>query len=321
MSLGNPDRAVGGLAVPRPSGVDLRPLGRDDLDAALAMVGELYGFGMPDPEPHRARFEALVADADATPFLAIAEGEPAGLIVFRFRRRLNHATFEGWVSDLVVTKGHRRRGIGRALMAAAIAEWRLRGGHQVMLEVADGREAARELYRSLGFVEQGRFFELTPVRVGGVPLPAGAEIRAVRDTDDDFDAVTRLLAELGRPGPTDERLPALRRTYSQHLARADTGSLIALHDGVPVGFCSLEFREPFFTLRPQAWIPDLIVAEHARGLGIGAALLDAAFAEAARRAAYAAVLESGAQRTVAHQLYRTAGMADVGTFWTLARSG
>jgi GNAT superfamily N-acetyltransferase len=189
-----------------------------------------------------------------------------------------------------------------------------------MLEVADGREKARALYRSMGFVEQGRFFEITPVRVRGVPVPAGAEVRPIRDTDDDFDAVTRLLAELGRPAPTEERLPALRRTHAGHVARSGTGSLIALHDGEPVGFCSLEFREPFFTLRPQAWIPDLIVAERARGLGIGAALLDAAFAEAARRDAYAAVLESGSQRTVAHQLYRTAGMADVGTFWTLARN-
>jgi GNAT superfamily N-acetyltransferase len=320
MNLGNPDRAVGGLAVPRPDGVELRPLARDDLDVALALIAELYGFDVPDPEPFRARFDALVADPDAAPFLALGRDGPVGLIIFRFRRRLNHATFEGWVSDLVVTQRHRRQGIGRSLMAAVIAEWRLRRGHQIMLEVADGRQAARELYRSLAFVEQGRFFELTPVRQRNVAMPAGAEIRAIRDTEDDFEAVTRLLAELGRPAPTEDRLQALRRTYAAHIARSDTASLIALRDGAAAGFCSLEFREPFFTLRPQAWIPDLIVDEAARGFGIGAALLDAAFAEARRRDAYAAVLESGSQRTVAHQLYRTAGMADVGTFWTLARN-
>jgi GNAT superfamily N-acetyltransferase len=319
MSLGNPDRAVGGLAVPRPDGIELRPLGRDDLDAALGLVAELYGFDAPDPEPHRTRFDAMIGNVDAAPFIALADGEPAGLILFRFRRRLNHATYEGWVSDLVVSEPVRRRGIGRMLLAATIAEWRLRGGHQVMLEVADGRAPARRLYAATGFVEQGRFFELTPTRVRELSPAADVEIRAIGDDGPDFEAVTRLLAELGRPAPSDERLPALRRTYTQHVARSDTGSLLALLDGVPVGFCSLEFREPFYTLRPQAWIPDLIVAESARGRGIGAALLDAAFAAALRRGAYATVLESGSQRTVAHQLYRGAGMNDVGTFWTLSR--
>jgi GNAT superfamily N-acetyltransferase len=112
---------------------------------------------------------------------------------------------------------------------------------------------------------------------------------------------------------------ALRRTYAQHVGRSDTGSLLALLDGRPVGFISLEFRQPIFTTTPQAWIPDLIVTESARGRDIGAALLDAAFAEAIRRGAYAAALESGHHRAVAHRLYETAGMTDVGSFFTLQR--
>ena len=42
MTLGNPERAIGGLAVARPAGVELRPLGRDDFDLALTLVRELY---------------------------------------------------------------------------------------------------------------------------------------------------------------------------------------------------------------------------------------------------------------------------------------
>ena len=95
--------------------------------------------------------------------------------------------------------------------------------------------------------------------------------------------------------------------------------MLALLDGTPVGFLSLEFRQPFFTLRPQAWIPDLIVTEGARGRDIGAALLAAALAEAQRRSAYSAALESGHHRAVAHRLYGAAGMSDVGSFFTLAR--
>ncbi len=319
MTLGNPDRPVGGLAVPRPAGVELRPLGRDDFADALALARELYALPDTDPEAHRAAYEALVNDPDATPFLAIADDEPAGFIGFRFRRRLNHATFEGWVSDLFVRDRFRGRGIGRALLAAAIAEWRLRGGHQVMLEVAYERAAARGLYEAAGFVNQGKYFEIAPVATRSIEPAAGVEVRRIVDDDADFEATTRLLAELGRPAPSEERLPALRRTYAQHVASPDSGSLLASLDGRPVGFISLEFRHPFFTTAPQAWIPDLVVTESARGRDIGAALLDAAFAEAIRRGAYAAALESGHHRQVAHRLYTVAGMADVGSFYTLAR--
>ena len=320
MTLGNPDRPVGGLAVVRPDGVDLQPLGRDDFTDALALARDLYGLDTDaDAEPYRVTYEALVGDVDATPFLAVADGTPAGLIVQRFRRRLNHATFEGWISDLFVRERFRGRGIGRMLLGAAIAEWRLRGGHTLELEVGHERTAARGLYEAAGFVDQGKYFEIGPIRTRGLAPATGVEIRRITDTDGDFDATTRLLAALGRPTPTEEKLPALRRTYLQHVGRADTGSMLAFLDGQPVGFISLEFRQPYFTRQPQAWIPDLIVSESARGRGIGALLLDAAFAEAIRRGAYAAALESGHHRAVAHRLYTTAGMADVGSFFTLAR--
>ena len=319
MTLGNPDRPVGGLAVPRPAGVEFRPLGREDFADALALARELYTLPETDPEAHRAGYEALVNDPDAAPFLAIADDEPAGLIGFRFRRRLNHATFEGWVSDLFVRDRFRGRGIGRGLLAAAIAEWRLRGGHQVMLEVAHERAAARRLYEAAGFVDQGKYFEIAPVATRSIELAPGVEVRRIVDDDADFEATTRLLAELGRPAPSEERLPALRRTYAQHVASPDSGSLLASLDGRPVGFISLEFRHPYFTTAPQAWIPDLVVTESARGRDIGSGLLDAAFADAIRREAYAAALESGHHRQVAHRLYAAAGMADVGSFYTLAR--
>jgi GNAT superfamily N-acetyltransferase len=319
VALGNPDRAVGGLAVPRPAGVELRPVGRDDFADALALVRDLYGLPASDPEPYRPAFDALVNDADATPFLAVADGEVAGYIGHRLRRRLNHATFEGWVSDLIVRERFRGRGIGRALLAAAVAEWRLRCGHQVMLEVGYGRTAARALYEAAGFVNQGRYFEIGPVVTRSIGPGEGVEVREIVDDEADFEAVTNLLAELTRPAPTDETHAALRRTYVEHVGRASTASLLALAEGAPVGFVSLEFRQPFFTMRPMAWIPDLIVTEAARGRHVGAALLDAAFAEAVRRGAYAAVLESGHHRTVAHRLYAEAGMADVGSFYTLAR--
>ncbi len=312
MNLGNPDRPVGGLSVRTPPGIELRPLGRDDFPIALTLVRELYELSETEAAAHRARYEALIRSVDAAPFLAVVDGEPAGIVIFRFRRRLGFARFQGWLSDLYVRPAFRRRGIGRVLVQACIEEWRLRQGVSIMLETGGANVAARGLYESLGFVEAGMHFQLRPVVVRGVAAPSGVEVRLM--AIDDFEPVTRLLGELGVPVPTEERMDAVRRTFVDHLRRPETASRVAVQDGSVVGACTLEVREPFFTLTPQAWIPEFVVTDQARGRGIGTALLDSALAEAAARSAYAAVLESGPQRAAARHLYAAAGFADVGSF-------
>ncbi len=313
MSLGNPERPVGGLSVRTPPGVELRPLSRDDFSAALALIRELYELPEVGDAPFRPRFDGLIGSVDAAPFLALSGDEPAGIAIFRFRRRLGFARFQGWLSDLYVAPSYRGRGIGRVLVQACIEEWRLRQGASIMLETGLANVAARALYESLGFAEAGKHFQLRPVTVRGLAPPAGVELRSMEAGD--FEPVTRLLGELGVPVPSGERMEAVRRTFVDHLRRSDTASRVALRDGAVVGVCSLELREPFFTSSPQAWIPEFVVSDQARGHGIGAALLDSVLAEAAARAAYACVLESGPQRLAARQLYAAAGFADVGSFY------
>jgi GNAT superfamily N-acetyltransferase len=316
VALGNPDHPVGGLSVRRPAGVELRPLGRDDFAVALAMTRELYGLPDSEAEPHRAVYEAYVNDPDAAPFLAMADDEPAGLILFRFRRRLNRATFEGWVSDLVVREPFRRRGIGRMLLNAAIEEWRLRQGHAILLEAGDDRSAARELYATAGFRETERLWEMPLRRIVAADGPAA--LRALSASD--VDAVTRLLAELGRPAPTPERMPAVERTFLQLLRGADQRSLLAEIDGAVAGVVVAELRRPFYVLEPQLWISELVVTEPARGRGIGRQLLAAVLAAAADEDAYGASITSAPTRPAAERLLRAAGFEDVGVGYLLERT-
>ena len=315
MNLGNPDHPVGGLAVRTPPGVELRPLARQDLDVALGLARELYGLPEGPAALHRAWFEAMLGSPDAAPFLAVADGEPAGMALFWFRRRLGHARFQGWLSDLYVRPAARRRGIGRALLAACIAEWRLRQGDSIMLEVATGNAAARGLYEALGFVEQGTLFQMRPIRTRGLAPMPGVELRPMRA--EDFESATRLLGELGLPIPAEERMPALRRVFEDHLRNPLAMPQVAARDGNVVGMSTLVLRQPFFMTAPQAWIPELVVADRARGAGIGAGLLDASLVQAAERGAYACVLESGTLRRVAHGLYAAAGFDDLGVFYVL----
>lgn len=133
----------------------------------------------------------------------------------------------------------------------------------------------------------------------------------------DFETVAALLAELGRPPVTDETRERARQVFFRHVERYDTASMLAEVGGQAVGFISLEFRERLNFVELEAWVPDLLVTEAARGTGAGKALLQAAFAEARRRGCRALTLESGYSRTVAHRFYTEQGMSDLGKFFRI----
>ena len=66
------------------------------------------------------------------------------------------AADEAEVLTVAVGPSARRQGVATALLRAALAEIRARGGRAVFLEVAPGNSAARALYQRFGFVEVGR---------------------------------------------------------------------------------------------------------------------------------------------------------------------
>ena len=59
-----------------------------------------------------------------------------------------------WVCNIEVAHEHRRRGFGKQAMLFVEAEARRRGIGRVALNVFGGNEAARDLYRSLGYEER-----------------------------------------------------------------------------------------------------------------------------------------------------------------------
>ena len=132
-------------------------------------------------------------------------------------------------------------------------------------------------------------------------------------TPDDWEHVKELLAELGRPDVRDDPdEPKHRERFEQYLTRDDALALVAEHDGAVVGFVDVEFRQRLNFLQPEAWVPDLIVAEAARGTGAGRALLAEVERRAIERGCFHLTLESGHQRAEAHALYRSFRMRDAG---------
>jgi ribosomal protein S18 acetylase RimI-like enzyme len=76
---------------------------------------------------------------------------PDGLAVLRFRPGIWTQALECYLAELYVVPGRRRRGLGRALLQAAMTVARSRGADHMDLGTSDSDVAARALYESLGF--------------------------------------------------------------------------------------------------------------------------------------------------------------------------
>lgn len=322
MSLGTPDRPVGGLAVRPPAGVELRPLGRSDLADAVRLARAQRALPPADSvEELRPRFDTFLGSADVVPFLATDGREAIGIGILQLRRRLNFSSFEGWISELFVVEDQRGRGVGRALLDALIAEWKLRGSHRLQAKVPDGAVAAAGLYAAAGLTEWMLDFRLRPVVLPTAATSVDVSIRPTAEGD--FEAVTALIGQFGAARtPAPERMEAIRRTFAMHLADTAAGhgySAMAEVSGEVAGVCAIEWQRPFWTEETHAWLPDLIVDEARRGQGIGRALLADALARADAAGAAQVSLESGPQREAAHGLYRSMGFQEPGRTWLLRR--
>lgn len=95
----------------------------------------------------------LIARVLGTPggfgFLAGPHSARTGFILCR------SAAGEGEILTLCVDPALRQRGIGRALLSAAIAESKKRQLVALFLEVAENNEIARQLYDNYGFIQVG----------------------------------------------------------------------------------------------------------------------------------------------------------------------
>ena len=124
-----------------PGGVHLAAARRDDLPAIMAL--ERAGFPESEQWSERSWTGELLGEG-RTVLLARAE-QVLGVIALR-------STGEaGDLHRLVVAPGHRRLGIGAALVRAGLDALRHHGVRAVLLEVDYANEPAIALYQRLGF--------------------------------------------------------------------------------------------------------------------------------------------------------------------------
>lgn len=82
--------------------------------------------------------------------VAVAAGEIVGVLF------VEESSFGFGEIGMLVARGWRGRGVGTALVAAAIEWAQARSLHKLTLSVFPHNEAAIALYRKFGFVEEGR---------------------------------------------------------------------------------------------------------------------------------------------------------------------
>ncbi len=97
-------------------------------------------------------FPGAVPSPDQSVFVVEADGAPVGELWVSERTDAVQRDVL-WIFDIRIDEGHRGRGLGREAMLRAEDEARKRGLGRVALNVFGGNEVARNLYRSLGYVE------------------------------------------------------------------------------------------------------------------------------------------------------------------------
>lgn len=112
------------------------------------------------PEKSAARF---AQEGCRDMLLAFCGGEPAGFCGFG-PWRAGPGAAEGEIIGLYVLKAYRRRGVGTALLRAALAALAARGLDRVSLWVLDGNEKAVQFYESFGFADTGETKGEPPLR-------------------------------------------------------------------------------------------------------------------------------------------------------------
>jgi ribosomal-protein-alanine N-acetyltransferase len=133
------------VAVPTtPADVTIRGAEERDLQSVVRI--ERAAFDQPWPYTAFERF------LDEPGFLVAARGNGDAVVGYvvsdvtpNFGRDIGH------VKDLAVAEPARERGIGRSLLGRSLFALAIEGADVVKLEVREGNEAARALYRDVGF--------------------------------------------------------------------------------------------------------------------------------------------------------------------------
>ena len=122
----------------------------DDVARLLIGFRDWYGRSDPPDETFHEGVRRLIAREDTEYLLAAAGDSPGGVCQLRYRYGVWMAAEDCWLEDLFVRDEDRRRGLGEALVGAAIERARERGCGRIELDVSESNRGAWALYERMG---------------------------------------------------------------------------------------------------------------------------------------------------------------------------
>jgi 8-oxo-dGTP diphosphatase len=127
-----------------------RPDDEASILALLSLIPANDGINQEDLNAARLRLrESTALDV----LVAEAESQVIGFLVLSFVSALTG--LRAWIDDVAVNPTHRRQGIGRALVEAAIQRASRRGATHLFMDTSRGNPDARDFYYACGFDEGG----------------------------------------------------------------------------------------------------------------------------------------------------------------------
>lgn len=158
-----------------PPEVEVREARAEDAKAIHALACELadaVGDSYPEAEAVRGRLAELLETPSARALVAEGEEGILGLTSFWIKPDLAHGDTIVEIPMLVVAERARRRGVGNSLMDRVWDAALEHGAGMIELIATPANIAAREFYRSLGFVETDH---ISLEFMGDVDDPPGSE--------------------------------------------------------------------------------------------------------------------------------------------------
>ena len=114
------------------------------------------GLAAPSEADLRTSIAQLLQDRDTEFFVACsADGSSLGYVQSRYRYSAWTSALEAELEDVFVVQAARRRGVGRQLVACAMARATARGCRTIGLNTNERHTGAMALYQQLGFATAG----------------------------------------------------------------------------------------------------------------------------------------------------------------------
>jgi GNAT superfamily N-acetyltransferase len=143
------------------SGVDVRPIRREELEEVLPLIAgyqRFYG-AEPDAERNRRFFSRFLHPSDEGLVLgAWADGSLVGFATLYWSHSSTRAADVVLMNDLFVRDDVRGGGVGRALIMASLHEARERGAELLEWYTAPDNVEAQRLYDSIPGAERSTWY-------------------------------------------------------------------------------------------------------------------------------------------------------------------